>query len=234
MKQLLKNFIFAGVFIFFIASPVAVVALPQATHAAPANNCEKPLFGVVPPWYRGLTNADCTIKSPEAGENGLSIFIWKIVLNVIQMALVLASFIAVFFILYGGFLFITGGGVSAQVEKGRKSIFSAVIGLIISMGAIAITNLIFGLVEGASTNNEYGVPEITADKLLASGLNLAYYIGGIVAVIVIIIAGLTYITSMGDSSRVNRSKSMILYAVIGLGILMAAFAITNFVVTRFQ
>jgi hypothetical protein len=234
MKQLLKKLFFAGAFVLFVASPVVAIATPQTTYAA-AGDCEARILGV-PPWYRGLTKSDdtaeCTIVSPN-DVGGISNFIWKIVLNGIEIALVLTAYIALFFILYGGFLFITGGGNSSQVEKARKSIFNAVIGLIISMGAIAITNLAFGVLGEATATNEFGVPEIAAGDLLQNGINLVYYIAGIAAVIVIIIAGITYATSMGDSSRITRAKNMILYSVIGLGILFAAFAITNFVLDRF-
>ena len=236
MKRFLKNIIFAGAFVFLVASPVAIVATPQTTYAQDASgNCESRILGI-PPWYRGLTKTDsagdCAITSPDE-VGGLSPFIWKIVLNVIEIGLILAGWIALFFILYGGFLFITGGGNASQVEKARKSIFNAVIGLIISMGAIAITNLAFGSLASSTVTNEFGVPEINADDLLQNGINLVYYIAGIVAVIVIIIAGITYSTSLGDSSRITRAKNMILYSVIGLVILVAAFAITNFVMDNF-
>ena len=235
MKNIFKNLLLAGAFIVFVAAPIVTVATPQTAHAAVSSECETSLLGI-PPWYRGLStkdgNGNCGIVSPDE-VGGLSTFIWKIVLNIIQLALVLAGWIALFFIIYGAFLFITGGGNASQVEKGRKSIFNAVIGLIISMGAIAITNLIFGLLDGATRTNEFGVPEIKADDVLVAGINMAYYIAGIVAVIVIIVSGIMYATSMGDSGRVTRSKNMILYAVIGLGVLLAAFAITNFVMSRF-
>lgn len=235
MKRTLKNFLFAGVFVFFIASPVAIVATPQVTYAAGSAECEISLLGI-PPWYRGLTTKDstggCAIVSPnDAG--GLSPFIWKIVLNIIEIGLVIAGWIALFFIIYGGFLYVTGGGVASQVEKARKSIFNAVIGLVISMGSIAIVNLTFGVLGTNTAVNAYGVYEISADDLLRNGLNLAYYIAGIVAVVVIIIAGIMYATSAGDSSRITRAKGMVLYSVIGLGIIIAAFAITNFVMGRF-
>ena len=239
MKQLLKNLMFAGAFVFLIASPIAIIATPQTAHAVEAADCEKGILGI-PPWFRGLTKVEnglngatsCVIISPDQA-GGLSIFIWKIVLNVIEIGLILAGWLVLFFILYGGFLFITGGGNASQVEKARKSIFNAVIGLIISMGAIAITNLAFGSLVSSTSPNEYGIPEIKDYDLLRNGINLVYYIAGIVAVIVIIIAGIMYSTSLGDSGRITRAKNMILYSVIGLVILVAAFAITNFVMSNF-
>lgn len=237
MKKLLKNFLFAGLFAFLIASPFATVTTPQTAFAADPANCESRAFLGIPPWYRGLTKTDstgdCAIMSPNEVAGGLSGFIWKIVLNLIEIGLILAGWVALFFIMYGAFLYITGGGNASQTEKARKSIFNAVIGLVISMGAIAITNLVFGSLVNSTVTNQYGIPEINADQLLRDGINLAYYIAGIVAVIVIIIAGIMYATSLGDSGRVTRAKGMILYSVIGLGVLLAAFAITNFVMGRF-
>ena len=62
-------------------------------------------------------------------------------------------------------------------------------------------------------------------------LNTVYAWVGIIAVIVIVISGVRYITSQGSPDAVKRAKSGILYASIGLIIVLAAFAITNMVLT---
>jgi hypothetical protein len=48
----------------------------------------------------------------------------------------------------------------------------------------------------------------------------------------IIIAGLSYVTSSGDSGKVVKAKNTILYAVIGLAVIIFAFAITSFISSR--
>lgn len=55
---------------------------------------------------------------------------------------------------------------------------------------------------------------------------------GIVAVVIIIIGGVSYMTSSGDASKVKKAKDTILYGVIGLVICVLAFAIVNFVITN--
>lgn len=145
MKALFKNLLVAAVFIFGVASPVVALAVPQTAAAAPA--CESRFLGI-PPWYRGLTtvvNNECVIMSPESA-GGLSAFIWKIALNVIEMAIVATSYVAVFFILYGGFLYMTGGALPGQLEKARKTLINAVVGLVICLSAIALTNLVFSII----------------------------------------------------------------------------------------
>jgi Type IV secretion system pilin len=76
------------------------------------------------------------------------------------------------------------------------------------------------------------IPTLSADQVLQNTLNLAYFIAGVVAVIVIIVGGITFATSSGDSAKVTKGKNMVLYSVIGLVVVLAAFAITNFVVGR--
>jgi TRAP-type C4-dicarboxylate transport system permease small subunit len=53
-----------------------------------------------------------------------------------------------------------------------------------------------------------------------------------VCVVVIIIGGVTYMTSSGDAGKVKKGKDTILYGVIGLVICVLAFAIVNFVISN--
>ncbi len=145
MKAFIKTTLIAGFFMFMVASPVLATVSPTVSSVSAAPSCEARVLGI-PPWYRGLTNSDCSIKAPSTGEDGLQKFIWTIALNVIEMLLVITAYVAVFFILYGGFQFIVGGSTPESVSKARKTILNAVIGLIIAMSAIAITNLIFSII----------------------------------------------------------------------------------------
>lgn len=64
-------------------------------------------------------------------------------------------------------------------------------------------------------------------------VNALLYVLGAVAVIMIVLGGIKYTTSNGDASAVTSAKNTILYAVIGLLVAIFAYAIVNFVVTRF-
>ncbi len=61
--------------------------------------------------------------------------------------------------------------------------------------------------------------------------NTILYIVGIIAVIMLIIGGIKYVVSGGDSKKVTDAKNTVLYAIIGLIISFLAFAIVNFVIT---
>ncbi|MDO4612081.1 MAG: hypothetical protein Q4B29_01300 [Candidatus Saccharibacteria bacterium] len=61
--------------------------------------------------------------------------------------------------------------------------------------------------------------------------NTILYIVGIIAVIMLIIGGIKYVVSGGDSKKVTDAKNTVLYAIIGLIVSFLAFAIVNFVIT---
>ena len=62
-------------------------------------------------------------------------------------------------------------------------------------------------------------------------LNIVYSIIGIIAVVMVILGGISYATSQGDPGKVKKGKDTILYGIIGLVIVIMAFAITQFVLT---
>lgn len=70
------------------------------------------------------------------------------------------------------------------------------------------------------------------NKTLELAINLFSLIVGIAAVIMIIIGGLKYIMSQGESSNTAGAKNTILYAIIGLVIVALAQIIVKFVLTK--
>lgn len=52
---------------------------------------------------------------------------------------------------------------------------------------------------------------------------------GIISVAVIVIGGILYVTSTGDTAKTKRAQNAILYGVVGLVVAVLAYAIVNFV-----
>lgn len=63
-------------------------------------------------------------------------------------------------------------------------------------------------------------------------LNLVLTICGALAVLVIVVAGFRFITSRGNPGETSQARNAIIYALIGLIVVMFAFSIVNFVVFR--
>lgn len=72
------------------------------------------------------------------------------VINVINWVLGLLGIIAVIMILVGGFQWMTAAGNEEKVEKAKKIISAAIVGLIIILLAWAIVNFVIGTAENVS------------------------------------------------------------------------------------
>lgn len=63
-------------------------------------------------------------------------------------------------------------------------------------------------------------------------LSFVFGLAGAIAVLVIAVAGFQYVISRGDPAATAKAKNAIIYAVIGLMVVIAAFTIVNFVGSR--
>lgn len=83
-------------------------------------------------------------------------------------------------------------------------------------------------------------PAGTADNLfVANGIfqqisNTLIFLVGAIAVIMLIIGGLRYVTSNGEASSIKGAKDTITYAIIGIIVAMLSYALVSFVIGRFS
>ncbi|HRQ98143.1 MAG TPA: pilin [Candidatus Saccharibacteria bacterium] len=63
-------------------------------------------------------------------------------------------------------------------------------------------------------------------------INIALFIIGALAVLMLIIGGIRYTISGGDTAAVTAAKNTILYAIIGIIVAILAYAIVNFVLVN--
>lgn len=89
--------------------------------------------------------------------------------------------------------------------------------------------------------NGTGTPNCTAggadagatfNRIVSLIINIFSLIVGVIAVIMIIVGGLKYITSGGDSGNISSAKNTILYAVIGLVVVALAQFVVRFVLQK--
>jgi heme/copper-type cytochrome/quinol oxidase subunit 2 len=88
-----------------------------------------------------------------------------------------------------------------------------------------------GLISKSDVPN---VPTGSANQVLDAGLNIAYFVAGVIAVLVVIYAGFTLVTNGSEPDGVKRAKNMLLYGVVGIIVIASAFTITWFFIGRIQ
>lgn len=82
------------------------------------------------------------------------------------------------------------------------------------------------------TGGDCSAQDNTFNTLITKIVNIFSVIVGLIAVLMIIFGGFRYITSGGDSTKVNSAKNTILYAIIGLIIVALAQVIVKFVLNK--
>lgn len=208
---------------------LAVLALGTSIISTPAYadvRCEE---------FLGMPSWDCNIdyENVSTQDGGLSKVIWGIVANIFVSITVIATYLAVGYVIYGGYQYIFSGGEVGKVASGKKTLNQAFIGLAIIMSANIIVNAIrIALLGGGQFTDcdplNGGCGGMDADTMVMSAIDWVIGISGIVSVIFIIGGGITYMTSSGDAPKLQKAKNMIKYALIGLAIVALAFSITAF------
>lgn len=118
--------------------------------------------------------------------------------------------------------------------------------LYISIGSLALLSLgIFGFAgqtlaqqvdqiqfdpEG-KIKNATKLPDKSPIDITTSTIQWALGFLGLVAVIMIIYGGVTWMTAAGNEERVKKAKQILTYAVIGLSIVLLAWIMVTFVFT---
>jgi len=189
-----------------------------------AAQCSGGSFLGMKPWYEGLECGDDNSPRPSKTEEGMSTFVWTIVGNVAFDLLLIVGIIATGYVIYAGYAYMTSGGDPGKAMKARKSLVASIAGILVSIVASSAIDIIL-----AAT--------ITADiksndpaSALKGIFNLATSFGGIIATGFAILGGIMYMTSAGDPGKVRKAKQTLLYAIIGLAVVVASYSIVNFVI----
>ena len=83
-------------------------------------------------------------------------------------------------------------------------------------------------VDSQSSSN----PLLGKDGVITKFIQIFTVIIGIIAVLVLILAGIRFITSNGDPSSVAVARQTVIYAIVGLAVTAAAQIIVSFVLSR--
>jgi len=74
----------------------------------------------------------------------------------------------------------------------------------------------------------------TGSDLVAVIMNIVFGVIGLISVIVVSLAGFSYITSGGDPQKTAKAKDTILYALVGVVVAILGATITSFVAGYFR
>jgi hypothetical protein len=83
--------------------------------------------------------------------------------------------------------------------------------------------------------NESQIPDAvqgpSVAQLVTNVVGILFFVVGAASVIVLIVAGIMFVVSAGNENQTKQARNAILYAVVGIIVSVAAFAITSFINT---
>lgn len=207
----------------------SLVAAPTPVMAR--DSCGADNFLGMKPWFADLCEGGEIATPSEQGGSGsltISTFVWTIVLNVLFDLMVIIGYIAVGFVVYGGYLYIMSQGDPTKATKGKRTLTTAITGVIIAMGASVLVNTAVTIL---GINTADGAQQTGFDATRVQGIfSWAYSMAGLVAVIFIIKSGIDYMLSQGDPGKTQKATRGIVYSIVGLIVVILAAVITSTVI----
>lgn len=71
------------------------------------------------------------------------------------------------------------------------------------------------------------------DTFVGSGIRTALTLVGLIFLVLMVYAGYLWMTARGDEAQIDKAKNIISAAIIGIVIVLGAYAITTLVISRF-
>ncbi|HOX10767.1 MAG TPA: hypothetical protein P5323_00605 [Candidatus Moranbacteria bacterium] len=138
--------------------------------------------------------------------------------------------LALIVIVVGAIMYIVSTGESATIERAKKTITMACVGLVIALAAPSILKELATIVGWSTTDST--VSNATAFSTIAlNALKLLLSIVATLSVIMMVVSGMMYMTSAGDNERIEKGKSTFKYALIGTIIALSALIIVTQIAT---
>ena len=163
LKNLTKNVIRLTLALLFVLNLSVFAGLPMQTASADfCSDLQSEFQGFLDcdDKFTSFTDFDGGLEAPDS--SGFDSNLTRagdartFAKNVANFALGFLGLIAVLIIIYSGFLYVTSRGEDSQMEKGKKGITSALIGIIIILSSFAIVNTVIQAPGGDSSNIDDG------------------------------------------------------------------------------
>lgn len=129
-----------------------------------------------------------------------------------------------------------------QLKKKKTAFQNAVsFGAVFFFFTFFVACLLFPVSSVLAQGDSFGLQPVERGLFLPSGdirliiariINAVLGLLGIIAVVIIIYAGYVIMTAGGNEEKVTQGKRILVNAVIGLAIILSAFAIVQFILTR--
>lgn len=221
MSNFLKKIVvFLGV--VTVISATISLTTPNPTYAE--------TFLGMPPWNEGV-NLD-GINS----EDQLVTAIAKIATNILTDITVIAGYLILGYVIWGGYLYMFSSGDSGKAANGKKTLVHAFTGIAIVICAyIIFSSIRIALIgSGGSLGTCVDSQCVDPESIVSNVIGWVGGMAGAVCAIFVVVGAWGYITASGDPTKLQKAKTTIIYALIGLLIVAFAEILTAFITSTIR
>jgi hypothetical protein len=157
-------------------------------------------------------------------------FLTNVLVTIRQIIVLLA----LVFMVVGAFIYVTSAGEKDSIEKAKKTMTSAMIGLALGIAAPSFLKEIGNVLGWSSTSNAEVAAAPTLSMIATNVLNFLLSTLGIVALVMMILGATMYVTAAGDEDRVDSGKNMFKYSLIGVLLAMGSMVLLRQIAVFFS
>lgn len=146
------------------------------------------------------------------------------ILGTLRSIIVILSLV---FIVIGAVLYITSAGDEGQMSTAKGAITAAMIGLAIGIAAPSFLKEIGEVLGWQGVNSTPASSALTLSQIATNVLDFLLSIVGILALIMLVVGGIMYLTAAGDEDRVDTGKNIVKWSIIGIVIALTSLIIVG-------
>ena len=135
--------------------------------------------------------------------------------------------LSIIFIIIGAIMYITSGGSESRITLAKGALGAAVLGLALAVAAPAFLKEIAGVLGWRDVTGSLVAGAQTFTEIASKVLNFLLSIVGIIAIIMLVFGGFTYLTAVGDETKAETGKKIVTYAIIALVVALSALVLVT-------
>ncbi|MFO0955475.1 MAG: pilin [Candidatus Saccharibacteria bacterium] len=153
-----------------------------------------------------------------------------IVGNITNYIVGLGTFVLILIVAIAGVQIMTGGASPEAIKAGKRRMTMA----LSSIALLVMGRVVLQLI-GITSGSFLGVPvstgfnKDTIPAIISAITQYVFFAGGVLSIAMIIYGGFVMITSAGNPQRIQSARRVIMYAVIGLAVMVSAGLIVGLV-----
>lgn len=178
------------------------------------------------------------LKDPNVAVTKARFFSQRVEIIIVFIKYIIGS-IAVIYVIRSGLRLVLMGGTDEEINKDKKTILYGILGLVfILMSGTVIKQVFFKIDTSAYPGAAPVQPKVDFRQLareIAGATNIIAMIAGPFALLSLVAGGLMYTLAGGEEEKTKKAKTIIMWSLVGLVIIYAAFAlVSTFVARQFE